>query len=92
MRLFIPFLVTALILLSSIFLATGILSFFFIMMGRLIVLCTNFTLFEATMLCVTVTFVDAFIIFVFLYIKSKGSTGFNSQMDDDEGVIKVKFR
>lgn len=92
MRLFIPFLVTVLILLSSIFLATGILSFFFIMMGRLIVLCTNFTLFEATMLCVTVTFVGAFMIFVSLYIKSKGSTGFNSQMDDDEGVIKVKFR
>ena len=84
MRRFIPVLIIALILLSGIFLATGILALFFIMMGKIITIWTNFTLFEATILCVAVTFVDAFMIFVFLYISGARSAGFDAWMDDNE--------
>ena len=84
MRRVTPFLITALILLSGIFLATGILALFFIMMGKIITTWTSFTLFEATILCVAVTFVDAFMIFVFLYISRARSDGFGVWSDDNE--------
>ena len=84
MRRFTPFLITALILLIGIFLATGILALFFIMMCKIITIWTNFTLFEATILCVAVTFVDAFMIFIYVYLNHKYATLSDSCVDDND--------
>ena len=77
-------LLTILIILCGALLVSGILTLFFIVLGKFFAMWFNLTLFEATILCVTVTLVTAAIIFIFTYSNFQSSLKFKSWMSDDE--------